>query len=54
MQLAKELNEASRIGSIEDISEGSRYIQMSDTLAKEIARGLILVADLLKHIALIQ
>lgn len=38
--MASLLEKAPRMGTDEDEPEGSRYIQMSDTLAREIANGI--------------
>lgn len=38
--VAELLESAPRMGTDEDKPEGSRYIQMSDTLAREIANGI--------------
>ena len=38
--MAELLEKAPRMGTDEDEPEGSRYIQMSDTLAREIANGI--------------
>lgn len=38
--MATLLENAPRMGAAEDEPEGSRYIRMSDTLAKEIANGI--------------
>jgi hypothetical protein len=39
-KVADGLDNAERVGAEKDEPEGSRWIQMSDTLAKIIARGL--------------
>lgn len=37
LELARELDDADRMGADEDVPEGVRYIQLSDTLAGMIA-----------------
>lgn len=42
IELAKALHEAPRMGADVDSPEGSRYIQISDTLAKQLEKELML------------
>lgn len=40
LELANLLDHAERLGNAEDVPEGTRYIQLSDTLARKIAQNL--------------
>lgn len=51
LRLAEALRKTERFGAETDEPEGARYIQLSDTLAKEIDRELVLTADALMKIA---
>ena len=44
-ELAEWLDDAHRIGEDEDLPEGTRYIQISDTLAKMVAKALRAIAN---------
>jgi len=44
-ELAEWLDDAHRIGEDEDLPEGTRYIQISDTLAKMVTKALRAIAN---------
>ena len=50
IQLAQSLDTATRLGDGIDDPEGSRYIQVSDTLARVIANHLRKIAEMLESI----
>ena len=45
LELADQLDRAERLGNTEDIPEGTRYIQISATMARKIAQGLRIQAQ---------
>jgi hypothetical protein len=49
-ELAKALRDADRMGAEKDEPEGTRYIQISDTLARQIEQELVLCADAINQI----
>jgi len=45
LDIANGIERSVRLGNIKDIPEGQRYIQISDTLAKEITEKLRIIAQ---------
>ena len=50
LELARTLNNATRQGTEKDEPEGTRFIVISDTLARNIARELVLSADAIQQV----
>jgi hypothetical protein len=44
-ELARQFDQAERVGALEDVPEGARTVRITDTLAREIAERLRRIAE---------